>query len=243
MHYRIQDLNHDEKPREKLIAHGRRFLTDVELIALILGTGNKKTGVLEVARVLLKTFGSIENIGSASVNQLTAISAINTAKACALIAAIELGTRSSSSNIDNFPIVKKPEDAVNILNKEMVNATKEMLYLISLNSRNRVISKDLISIGTVNETLFSTREILKQALLRNAVGIIIAHNHPSKDPEPSKEDITATNTLQKACEYLNLPLIDHLIITNTSYYSLKSKGLIKVSITKGGEQNAENTND
>ena len=161
---------------------------------------------------------------------------INLAKAAGILAGVELGIRLTETETLS-PIVKRPEDIFNSIRSDLYGKTTEYLYLISLNTRNRLISKDIISIGTVNETLLSPREIFKKALSRNAVYIILAHNHPSQDIAPSNEDILATEKTRKAGLMLGIPLIDHLIVCNDKFNSMKALGLMETLKLKqkGGE--------
>ncbi len=227
MQYLIRDLNQNEKPREKLTKLGVSNLTDVELIALLLRSGGKNTSAIDLGRNLLDKFHGLSELAYVDLQQLTQIKFVGIAKASSLLATIEIGLRVQTSvqNEEN-PCIKRPEDAVNILKKDLFKKQKEHLYLISLNSRNKLIAKDLITVGTINETLLSPREVFKQAFLRNAASMILIHNHPSNDPTPSSEDIKIT---QKLCDVANemvIPLLDHIIIADTSFISMKGTGLL-----------------
>jgi DNA repair protein RadC len=243
MNYRIQDLNKDEKPREKLMKFGATVLSDAELIALLIGSGGKDSSALDTAREILGTFNGLQGLLDTQIQQLTTIKYINEAKACSIYASLEIGLRIKTANNDYLQTeVQKPKDVFSLLHKEMYKKAKEHLYMLSINSRNKLISYDLISVGTVNEALISPREVFKQAFVRNAVGIILAHNHPSGDPDPSDSDISITNTVARSGQLLGIPLIDHIIISDDRFVSLKSLRLLKGNkfLQKGGETSEKN---
>lgn len=243
MNYRIQDLNKDEKPREKLINLGPSVLTESELIALLLGTGGKQKSALDLARELLTKHDGIEGLADIPIEQLLAIKNISKAKACAIKAAMEIGLRvtSPASNLQKQEITK-PSDVFSLLKKQIYKKNKEHLFLISLNSRNKLIATDLISLGTINEALISPSEIFKQALIRNAVAIILAHNHPSNDPNPSDSDLAITYRIAKCGQDLGIPLVDHIILASSTFISLKATNLLdeKNSQKKGGDNCEKN---
>ncbi|RJR27473.1 DNA repair protein RadC [candidate division WWE3 bacterium] len=235
-YYRIKDLNKDEKPREKILTLGPKALSEEELLALIIRSGGSDESAIELSRRIIKESGGLKNLTTKSIQQLMSIKNINLAKAACIIAGFELGIRSADERTEN-PRVKRPEDVFHLIKAELYGKSKEYLYLISLNTRNRLISKDIISIGTVNETLMSPREIFRQALSRNAVYIVLAHNHPSQETTPSEEDILATKKTQQIGFLLGIPLIDHLIVCNDKFTSMKSLNQLETKklSQKGGE--------
>ncbi len=237
MNYLIKDLNKNEKPREKLILHGAASLTDAELIALLIRSGGKESSALDVANNLLKKYESLDGLIGLDTQHLNQFKYIDIAKSSAIISAIEIAMRIKYRVNKSSTKIQKPEHIFDILKNDLYKKSKEHLYLLSLNSRNQLISKDLISIGTINETLLSPREIFRQALLRNAVGIIIAHNHPSSDPTPSDEDILTTKNLAEASIHTGLIFLDHIIISDEKFISMKSLGLLNINIHKeiGGD--------
>ncbi|OGC70017.1 hypothetical protein A2415_01450 [candidate division WWE3 bacterium RIFOXYC1_FULL_39_7] len=224
--YRIRDLNKDEKPREKIFKSGTSGLSNEELLAVILRSGGRDESAIDLARKILIKSNGLENIANLDISELIKIKNIDLAKAAAVKAAFELGLRLSSHKPDNQITIKGPEEIFKLLKTELYGKTKEFLYTVSLNSRNKVISYDLISIGTVNETLFSPREIFKQALVRNAVSIILVHNHPSKDPEPSNDDVESTQKAVRAGAQMGIPILDHVIVCNNKYVSMKALNLL-----------------
>lgn len=224
-HYRIRDLNKDEKPREKLIQQEAGALTNEELLAIILRSGGKGITAIELARNLLRELGGIRGLQKSDIKKLLEIKNINTAKATSLKAACEMGLR-ITSNTQSEVYIEDPKKAYELIKKDVFQKGKEYLYLLSLNSKNKLLAKDLISIGTVNATLVHPREIFKMALLRDAVTIILVHNHPSNDPIPSKEDLKVTQKVIESGKNIGVPLVDHIIVCDDSFFSMKSKNLL-----------------
>jgi DNA repair protein RadC len=226
-HYLIRDLNHDEKPREKMHKLGSSNLTDAELLAILLRSGGKGVSALELGSQLIKTFGGLRGLAGLGLNKLLEIKNIDLAKASAIKAAIEMGLRLDSEESNSPALIKKPEDIFRLVKKDLYKKAQEHLYVISLNARNKLVSRDLISIGTVNEAMISPREIFKCAFNNNATAIILVHNHPSGETSPSAEDISATQKIAAAGEELGIPLLDHLIVSDNKYSSLNALNLLK----------------
>ena len=235
--YLIKDLENNEKPREKMAAHGPSTLSDSELLAIVLRSGGKDGSAIDLARKILKEFGGLKGLANSEIEQLTKIKDVGIAKATSVKAACEIALRiDNKMEIENSEI-KKPEDVFSTVKKDTFARNKEQLFLLSLNSRNRLISKDLISIGTLNETLIHPREVFKTALSKNAASIILVHNHPSNDSGPSTDDIKVTERIAKAGITIGIPLIDHVIVCDNGYTSLKSLNLFSTykANQKGGE--------
>ncbi|NMB69934.1 DNA repair protein RadC, partial [candidate division WWE3 bacterium] len=205
---RIRDLNKDEKPREKFINKGAVSLTDEELIALLLCTGGTDLSAIDLAREILKSAGGLANLNKYDIQKLLSHKYVNSAKAVVIKAAVEIARRINYYSAPSTKQIIKPEDVFNILRKDFIGQTKECLMLISIDSRNKFISKDVISVGSINETIVSPREIFAVALNKNAACIIIAHNHPSNDPAPSNEDINVTKKISTLGKAMNIPLLD-----------------------------------
>lgn len=218
----IKDLSNDDKPRERLLLKGPEALSDSELLALIIGSGGKNASAIEVSSQLIKQFGSLKGVLEANLRQLVNKRHIGIAKAVAIKAVAEIAKKAYLSRDIPKITVSTPHDAFNYIKKELFGKTQERLYLINLDTRKKVVSKELISLGSINETLIPVREILQKALLSNAVNIILVHNHPSNDPTPSKEDILVTEKLAKACKVVGISLLDHIITADNDYVSLKS---------------------
>jgi len=222
---KIKSLPSEERPREKLIKHGPKILTDSELLAIILRTGNKKESVLGLSNKLFNKY-NLKSLSRIKISSLKKQLGIGDAKACQIIACFELGKRLASFKEDKRPIIKNVKDIAKLFVPEMGSLEKEHFKGVYLDSRKRIIKQENIFIGSLNESIVHPREIFKIALDENAAAIIILHNHPSGDPTPSSYDIEMTKELVKAGELLGIPILDHVIIAGKKYVSLKEKGLI-----------------
>lgn len=236
----IKDLNNFDKPREHLLVSGGSSLTDYELLAIILRSGGKDISAINLASQLLNQFQSLKNLLKADMEQLRKTKHIGLAKAASIKAIYEIAARSNFSESEYALYVKKPEDVYKILKRYIYEKDKEYLYLLSIDARNKVIATDLISIGTVNETFVHPREIYKQALFKNAVAIILAHNHPSDNPNPSKEDILVTERVAKVGISLGIPLLDHLVVCDSGFVSMKVLKLFNVANVTNLEKSENN---
>jgi DNA repair protein RadC len=224
---RIKDLLDEEKPREKLIDIGAKELTDVELLAIVIGSGNKHYSCIDISRNLLKKYGSLEKVLSTDVHTLKANRDIGLAKSCALNAISEINKRISMPTKTKEIFCKSPDEVYKVARKTFYNSEKEKVALLHLNARNRLIYNEIISVGTLTEALISPREILKSALEKNTASLVLIHNHPSGDTTPSQEDIKITQQLQKICKLSGINFLDHLIVSNNNYTSLKSLGILE----------------
>lgn len=225
MEYIIKDLPLENRPRERLKKYGSSYLTDEELLAIILRNGTKDKNVLTVAREIIVTIG-IDNINSSTINKLKAIKGVGEIKALTLLAAIELGKRSLSSIERKRKVIKSSSDTYLHFKEELVNSKQEKLLAIFLDTKKCVISSKVIFIGTANKSLVHPRDIFREALDANAVSIIIMHNHPTGDITPSMEDDLFTSKLVSIGKMIGINVIDHLIIGNNKYYSYSDKGMI-----------------
>ncbi len=234
---RIKDLNTSEKPREKVIKHGIEILTNEELLSLIIRSGGKEYSSTTLARNILRKFGSFKEILNANLIEITKTKDVGIAKATGILAACEIARRINITEIKSGIEVRKPEDVYKLLRNDLYGRNKEYFYVIHLNSRNRLISKDNISVGTINQTVIYQREVYKSAITKNAVSIIIAHNHPSNDPTPSEQDIRITSDIAKIGKTLGIPLIDHVIVCDNTFLSLKALNIFKTY----GTPDLENT--
>jgi DNA repair protein RadC len=223
---KINDLQKIEKPREKLMKIGAENLTDVELVSIILRSGGKDYPVTSLSRDLINKFGGIKELLLADIEEILEFKNIDTAKASSLKAVEEISKRYLSPSRETPTYVKTPKDVYDIVRKDIFNKNQEYLFLLCLDSRNKLISKDIISKGTLNETLIHPREIFKKAVSKNSCYIILAHNHPSEKCEPSDEDIKVTKRIHNAGINMGIPLIDHVIVTNDNFSSMKSSNLI-----------------
>lgn len=222
--YFIKEIPEDERPREKLINEGVDRLSNVELLAVILRTGDKNKSVMELAKDVLYNLEQVSDLKSITINELLCIPGIKTAKATTLLAAIELGKRLERTYKTDL-ILNNSIDVYNLM-KYLAHDTQEQLYCLSLNNKLGLIKKSLIYIGTVDQISIHPREIFKEALKANASYVILVHNHPTGNANPSKADLFTTKELIKASQIMNIEILDHIIIGKNEYYSYKEGEVI-----------------
>jgi DNA repair protein RadC len=223
----IKDMERSEKPREKIKDGGAESLSDTELLAVILGTGLKTKPVLILAREVLTKFDGLEGIANAGIEELIDFPGIGLAKASSLKACLELSKRLLHPDVKINIKIRSPQDVFSLVSKDLCFTLTEKLVLISVDSRGRYISKDIITMGTINETIINAREIYQKGFSRNASSIILVHNHPSGDSSPSPEDIESTHSVEEAGRLIGVPLLDHLIVAGGGFTSLKQLGMLK----------------
>lgn len=214
---KIKDLPKIDMPREKLGKYGPEKLLDHELLAILLGSGIKGLNVLELSKKILKTISEV-GIDKIGLQDLIKIKGLGKAKASEIIACFELGRRVLKGKKSS--ILLSPKDVWNRM-EDIKGSKKEHFVVFYLDSRNQEIQRDIISIGTINESLVHPREVFENAIKNNTSSIIIAHNHPSGDLKPSQADIEITKKLIHAGKILDIKIISHIIITSTDYYELK----------------------
>jgi DNA repair protein RadC len=227
MYLTIKDLPTDERPRERLLRLGAKALSDAELLAVIIRTGTRHESALALAQRLLKGDGGKEGLGflvDASIEELSSIKGIGIAKAVQIKAALELGRRISASSRQNAHIINCPSDVKDLLMEEMRFLKKEHFKAILLNIKNHVVAVEDISVGSLNTSIVHPREVFKPAIRRSSASIILVHNHPSGDSTPSKEDLEVTKRLVKSGEILGIQVLDHVIIGDGCFTSLKEIG-------------------
>ncbi|MEM5875673.1 MAG: DNA repair protein RadC [Candidatus Aenigmatarchaeota archaeon] len=222
--FTVRDLPKEERPRERLVKYGESALSLQELLQIILRTGNKGESVVTLAQKLLAHFGNLQKLKEASIEELMSIKGIGLAKAVQIKAALELGRRAEITLERKQKKIISPQDVFKLMKSKLKDYSKEHFYIISLNSRNAIISE--ISIGTLNASLVHPREVFAEAIRQRANSIILVHNHPSGDPTPSKDDIKITKKLKEAGKILGIEVLDHIIITRNSYSSFKNKNLM-----------------
>lgn len=224
---RITDWPLEERPREKLIKNGPEFISSSELIAILLGQGSIQTNAVELAKHLIKKFNSLEGLAGASLTELQEVSGIGPAKAVTLLAAFQL-YRNLQKEIAEKQIVtfKDPAAVAEIYKPLLGHLKKESFYVILLNNAMKKIADFEITRGLLNAALVHPREVFNPAIKHSSKGIILVHNHPSGVLEPSEEDISMTKRLVESGRILEIPVFDHLIISESSYYSFKENGLL-----------------
>ncbi|WP_158322127.1 RadC family protein [Lederbergia ruris] len=220
----IKDFPVDDRPRERLIKTGPESLSTQEIVAILLRTGTKSESVLQLANRLLTKFDGLMWLKEAAFEELTSIKGIGQAKAVQLVAAIELGRRISNLTYDDRYVIRSPEDGANYVMNDMRFLTQEHFVALYLNTKNQVIHRQTIFIGSLNASIVHPREVFKEAFRRAAASIICLHNHPSGDPSPSREDIEVTRRLAECGKMLGIEILDHLIIGDKKYVSMKEKG-------------------
>lgn len=224
---KIKELPEEDRPREKLILRGPQFLSDAELIAILLRTGTKGRSVISVAQELLAKEKNLANLASKSVAALQKNNGIGKDKAATLSAAFEIARRilSQQKYLSNKKITS-PQEIAEELIPLLRDENKEQFIVVCLNKSNKIIRKEIISIGSLDSSIVHPREIFKVAVENNAASIILVHNHPSGNPEPSNEDISITKKLVESGKIMNIPVFDHIIIAGNTYTSFVERRLI-----------------
>lgn len=227
---KIREMPREERPREKLAAHGASALTSPELIAILLRTGRRGANAVEVARQLLEKYGSLTGLTRCTVDELRKVKGIGPAKAVQLVAAFGLGQRLARETLAKQKI-DSPELVNELVGSEMRRLRKESLRVILLDTRYHLIRVEEVSIGSVNESIAHPRDIFRPALVSSAYAVIVVHNHPSGDASPSQTDHSLTRRLAEAAELLQMKLLDHIIIGapadgSPGYFSFKEAGVL-----------------
>ncbi|MCC7355961.1 MAG: DNA repair protein RadC [Anaerolineae bacterium] len=221
----IKDLPSDERPRERLQRAGAAALSNAELMAIVLRTGVRGRNVIELATQLLAEFGGIAGLDRANLAELCTVHGLGMAKATQLKAALELGRRLAATSADERPQVKSPAEAANLVMLEMAPLVQEHLRTILLDSKNRVLGVPTIYQGSLNTTSLRVGEMFREAIRANCAAVIVVHNHPSGDPTPSPEDVQVTRAVVEAGRLLDIEVLDHVIVGQQRYVSLKERGL------------------
>lgn len=225
--YTIKDLPEDERPREKLYKYGPKALSNTELLAIIIRTGSRENTAIELSQKLLA--GKKEGIyflTDTSLQEIMKVKGIGKCKAAQILAAVELGKRVMSSAHNDKSKITSPTDIVDLLMLDMIHLKKEHFKIVMLDTKNQVIGIEDISVGSLNSSIVHPREVFKEAIVKSSASIILVHNHPSGDPTPSKEDIAITRRLAEGGDILGVKVLDHIIIGNNKYISLKEKEII-----------------
>ncbi|WP_435164629.1 RadC family protein [Paenibacillus glycanilyticus] len=220
----LRNVPHEERPRERMMQYGAEALSHTELLAILLRTGTKQESAVHLASKIMKECGSLRNLLDMSMSELTAIKGIGPAKAVQLRAGIELGRRIVRSGQGEIVTVRKPQDAANYVMEELRYLKKEHFVCLFLNTKNHIIARETLSVGTLNASLVHPREVFRAAVKAGSASIICVHNHPSGDPMPSPEDVTLTKRLVEAGELMGIEVLDHLVIGDGRFISLKEHG-------------------
>jgi len=221
----IRDLPTGERPRERLIRAGEGALSTSELLAIILRTGTGGESVLDMASRLLSYYGGLAGLARASFAELEAERGMGEAKTSQLKAAIELGRRMLLSSPEDRFLVRSPSDVAQLLMSEMAHLQQEHFQVLYLDTRNRLLGSETVYVGSLNASHIRVAEVFRDAVKRSCAAIIVAHNHPSGDPTPSPEDVEVTRQLVAAGNLLDIEVLDHLIIGQQRFVSLRERGL------------------
>jgi DNA repair protein RadC len=221
----IHEMAVDERPRERMERYGAQALQTAELLAIVFRSGLHGENVLDLSTRLLRDFGGLGGLASADLALLCAQHGLGLAKATQLKAAFELGKRMSVLAPEQRPQIGGPSDVANLVSMEMAYLQQEQLRVICLDTKNFVVHQQMIYQGTVNSSVVRTSEVFRPAVTRNCPSIVVVHNHPSGDPTPSPEDVRTTEQLRKAGEHLDIELLDHLVIGQGRFVSLKERRL------------------
>ncbi|SIT83143.1 RadC family protein [Edaphobacillus lindanitolerans] len=223
---KISELHIADRPRERLLRQGAESLSNQELIAILLRSGTRSESVLQIANRVIGFYDKIQDLQHATVEEMTSVKGVGEAKAVQLLAAVELGKRLARKQSNDRYVIRSPEDAAAYLMPDMASLTQEHFVALFLNVKNEVLHKSTIFIGSLNSSIVHPREVFREAVKRSAASIICAHNHPSGNPAPSPEDIEVTKRLAEAGRIVGIDLLDHLIIGDHQFLSLKEGDFI-----------------
>lgn len=221
---KINELADHQKPRERMLSQGARYLSHAELLAILINTGRKGSSSLDIANELLKSVDNLKELKALSINDLNKIKGVGLYKALILKAAFELGERIHSGSVDDKIQITSPKDVADFMMSQMEHLKQEKFIVLFLNSKNIVIKKKTIFIGTLNASIVHPREIFSEAIKCASNAIIVLHNHPSGDTTPSNEDIKTTERLRECGQLLGIDLLDHVIIGDHEYLSMVEEG-------------------
>jgi|TARA_B110000879_G_scaffold70898_1_gene99003 DNA repair protein RadC len=223
----IKQWAEDDRPREKFILKGRSSLSDAELLAIILGSGSRNESAVELARRILDSASnSLVELGKYNLSELQSFKGIGEAKSISIAAALEIGRRRRSQEINVKNKIASSNDAFELLHAELSDLNTEEFWIILMNRANKVIKKIRISSGGISGTVADSRVIFKAAIDNLASAIILAHNHPSGNLKPSQSDINLTKKMKESGNILDIPVLDHIIIAENSYFSFADEGLL-----------------
>jgi DNA repair protein RadC len=223
--YTIKQLPPELRPRERLLEAGPSALSDGELLGLLFGIGNRKKTAVELAGEVISEAGGLHGLYDVSVHELMEVNGIGEAKACIILAAVELGRRIGQVRNPGRPVISSPADVDRLLRGRIANLDRENFVVVLLNTKNEVLGTPLVSVGTLSAALVHPREVFKPAIRASAASVILAHNHPSGKVEPSREDCEVTRRLGDAAGILGIEVLDHVIVGD-GHFSMKEHGML-----------------
>lgn len=222
----IRDVPSEDRPRERVLEDGASVLANRELLAIMLRSGTKEESVLQLAERLLHHFQGLRLLKNASVEELTSLKGIGDAKAVQILAALELGKRFSRLHTAERDVIHSPEEGAELVMEEMRFLTQEHFVCLYLNTKNEVLHKQTVFVGSLNASIVHPREVFKEAFRHSAASVICFHNHPSGNPSPSREDKEITARLVECGRMLGIEVLDHIVIGDQKFISLKEKGYV-----------------
>lgn len=223
---KVKDWPQNEKPREKLVMLGAASLSDAELLALLLRSGIRGKDAVALGRELLASHGGFRGLLSQEWRSLNHIRGLGPAKAASLVAVTEISRRYLREEISGRSFIKEPQCVLNYLTAELRDRKVELFKVLFLNKASRILGEKTLFAGTIDQTAVHPREIIREALERNAASLVLVHNHPSGRPEPSREDRELTNRLNMVCKDMSIRILDHLIIADNAFFSFREHGLL-----------------
>jgi len=225
----VKEWPADERPRERLIAHGPASLSDAQLLAILIRNGKAGRTAVDLGRELLERFGSLAGIEQAGIKEMCGVAGVGPAKAAEIKAAIELGRRYQRPSLAGASFCSS-QDVVDYYRPRMKDAKKEMFRCALLDTKNKIIREEIVSIGSLTASIVHPRDTFKAAIRESAAAIVFIHNHPSGDIKPSQEDILLTKRLVQAGDVLGIQVLDHIIIGDGNHFSFRDNGLISRSV-------------
>lgn len=221
----INQWAEEDRPREKMMAHGAEVLSDAELLAILIGSGSHDETAVELMRRVLSACGNnLNELGKLSVEQLCSFKGIGPAKAVTIMAACELGRRRKLAEIEERFVVRSSRDIYNYFHPKMADLPIEEIWVMLLNNACKVMDTRRVAIGGISEVVADVRLVLREAIMARATAVVLCHNHPSGSIHPSRHDDSLTDRLRQACEVMNIRFIDHVIVTDGRYYSYVDEG-------------------
>lgn len=223
---KIKEMPLETRPRERLLKEGAGVLSEIELLAILLSTGSQKMNALDLSTQILSRFQNLRSLVDATVEELSEIRGVGQAKACKVKAALELAKRLSQFTSPELPQIKSPSDAAGLVMESLRCLDREHFWSLLLNTKNRVLSIQKVAVGTLNRSNVHPRELFRGAIKKSAAAMILVHNHPSGDTTPSKDDLDVTKRLCEVGRIIGIEILDHIIIGDNEYTSIKSEGLM-----------------
>jgi len=223
---RIQDIPEEERPRERLIRNGPESLSNAELLGIILRTGSREENVVNLCSRILTEY-SIKQLSLANISRLMQVHGVGKAKAAQISAVFELARRLETFVEEPKRKVCSPKDVYTLMYPKMREQKKEKFITLCLDTKNQILREEVVSVGSLNASIVHPREVFKSALMESSASVIMVHNHPSGDPSPSREDIMVTEKMVEGGKLLGIDVLDHIIIGEGRYVSLKDEGFVR----------------